>query len=123
MDMKPRNLKELQERSKDLRAYVLNAHLVVVQSNSNPMANHVVTVEYREDGSIKARCTCPWAINGGVACSHVLAALEHLAALRGRSLSFWEDPQQARRQKKRLFHLEGRQRDEAVWITSRPNAA
>jgi hypothetical protein len=123
--MKPKNLKNLQDRARDLRAIPLNTRTVVVESTSSPMANHIVTVEYDSDGTIHARCTCPWALNGGVACSHVIAALESLAELRGRKLSFWSDQTEAQRQKRRMFYLRGvrRRDDDGVWITSRPTAA
>lgn len=117
--MKPKNLKNLQDRGRELRAYILNPNLVIVESTSNPMASHVVTVEYQPDGTIHARCTCPWAINGGIACSHVIAALEHLAEVRGRKLSFWTKREDARRQKRRLFLLPDTDDQDGVWITSR----
>lgn len=118
--MKPKNLRLLQNRGRELRAYILNANLVVVESVSNPMASHVVSVQYEPDGTIHARCTCPWALNGGVACSHVMAALEHLAEMRGRKLSFWPNREAAQRQKRRVFFLSGaRRQDDGVWITSR----
>jgi hypothetical protein len=119
--MKPKNLKELQEHARDLRAIPVNPRLIVVESTSSPMANHVVTVEYDSDGTIHARCTCPWAIHGGVACTHVIAALEQLAERRGRKLSFWTDHIEAQRQKRRMFYLRGAQRreEDGVWITSR----
>jgi hypothetical protein len=53
-----------------------------------------------------------------VGCTHVLAALEALAARRGRVLSFWENREAARRQKRRTFYLPGRD-DDGIWITSR----
>ncbi len=120
--MIPKHIKQLQNRSRDLRAHVLNAHTVVVESTTSSTANHVVTVEYDDVGVIHARCTCPWAINGGVACSHVIAALEALAARRGRTLSFWSDYDQARKQKHRTFYLAARRNKQdknGVWITSR----
>lgn len=120
--MKPKHIKILQEKARDMNATPLNKTTVVVESASNPAANHIVTVEYDSDGTIHARCTCPWAINGGVACSHVIAALEALAARRGRRLSFWTDISEAQRQKKRIFYLRGtklRAEEEGVWITSR----
>ncbi|MBI5670233.1 MAG: SWIM zinc finger family protein [Chloroflexi bacterium] len=118
--MKPKNLKNLQNRGRELRAYILNPNLVVVESTSNPMASHVVTVTYQPDGKIHARCTCPWAINGGVGCSHVMAALEHLAEIRGRRLSFWPSREEAQRQKRRIFFLSADTRDDdGIWITSR----
>jgi hypothetical protein len=118
--MRPKNIKHLQESARDLRAIPVNPQLVIVESTSNPTANHVVTVEYDSDGTIHARCTCPWALNGGVACSHVIAALEQLAERRGRRLSFWTDQTEAQRQKRRLFYLRGtKRRDDGVWITSR----
>lgn len=116
--MKPRNIKELQNRSKALHVNRLNRNTLVVSSNSNPAANQIVTVYFGEDGEVHARCTCTWAVNGGIACTHVMAALEHLAELRQRKLSFWENREEARRQKQRLFHLRGSS-DGGVWITSR----
>ncbi len=121
--MKPTHIKNLQERARDLRATPINSHTVVVESTSNPAANHIVTVEYLNDGTIHARCTCPWAINGGIACSHVIAALDELAQRRGRKLSFWIDRSEAQRQKRRTFYLRGakprREDEDGVWITSR----
>lgn len=119
--MKPKNIKTLQRRGKDLRARVINAHTIVVASTTGTAANHVVTVEYGADGIIRARCTCPWAINGGIACSHVIAALEQLAAVKGRTLSFWENRDEAERQKHRLFYLTSGKAtaDDGIWITSR----
>jgi len=125
--MKPKHIKELQEKARDLRAIPINKNTIVVESISNEFANHIVTVEYDDEGTIHARCTCPWAINGGIACTHVIAALETLAARRGRRLSFWTDETEAQRQKRRMFYLKGaRVRDDdldGVWITSRPEAA
>jgi uncharacterized Zn finger protein len=125
--MKPKHIKILQEKARDLHATVLNKNTIVVESTSNQLANHIVTIEYDSEGTIHARCTCPWAINGGIACSHVIAALEALASKRGRRLSFWTDHTQAQRQKKRLFYLQGararRAEDDGIWITSRPEAA
>lgn len=116
--MMPKNLRELRERSKQLTTTILNAHTVIVSSDSNPVANHIVTLSYNDKTIIKARCTCTWAQNGGVACSHVIAALERLAEYKGRKLSFWQSQEEAERQKKRLFRINGR-RNESVWITSR----
>jgi hypothetical protein len=116
----PRNIKKLQSRSRDLQARRVDHHTFVVESTSNPNANHVVTIQFDADGrTIRARCTCAWAIYHGIACSHVLAALEYMAANKSRTLSFWEDEQKARRQKHRLFRLIGDQRDEQIWVTSR----
>jgi hypothetical protein len=116
--MMPKNLRDLRERSKHLNTTVLNARTVIVSSDSNPVANHIVTIQYGDDGVINARCTCPWAQNGGVACSHVMAALERLAEFKGRKLSFWNSREEAERQKKRTFRINGR-KNEGVWITSR----
>ncbi len=117
--MKPKNIKRLQAQGKELRANLVNRHTLVVRSTSSPLANHIVTVEYRDDGTIHARCTCPWALNGGVACSHVIAALERLANTKGRTLSFWTSKEEAERQKHRIFYLTGERDDDGVWITSR----
>lgn len=117
--MKPKNIKNLQGRARNLKAHILNRNVIVVESTTTPTANHVVTVEYDSEGTIHTRCTCPWAMNGGMGCAHTLAALEALAARRGRALSFWESHDEARRQKHRTFFLAGRRKDEGLWITSR----
>lgn len=117
--MKPKNIKDLQGRARHLKVHALNRSTFIVESTTTPTANHVVTVEYDSEGTIHTRCTCPWAINGGIACAHTLAVLETLAARRGRALSYWESRDQARRQKHRTFYLAGRKKDEGLWITSR----
>ena len=120
--MKPTEIKKLQQRSHNLLVRRITPNTLVVTSRSNMNAHHVVSIETEAGGTIHARCTCPWAINGGVACSHVIAALEALAARRGRRLSFWTDVSEAQRQKKRIFYLRGtklRTENEGVWITSR----
>ena len=116
----PKNIKKLQEKSRDLQARRVDRYTYVVESISNPNANHVVTIQFDQDGrTIHARCTCPWATFHGIACSHVLAALEYMAAHKDRTLSFWEDEPSARRQKHRIFRLIGERPDEGIWITSR----
>lgn len=115
--MIPTNIKKLQKQAKDLHAYVVDAHTVVVESRSTPTANHVVTVQYGSDHTIHARCTCPWASNGSIGCSHVMAALDALAELKGRKLSFWGSAADAERQKQKAFVLKGYGQD--LWITSR----
>jgi hypothetical protein len=116
----PANLKQIQHKSRDLQARRVDWQTYVVESASNPQANHVVTVTFSNDErNVKARCTCNWALYNGTACSHVLAALEYMASLKGRTLSFWRDEDDARRQKHRLFHLVGHSNDNGIWITSR----
>ena len=121
--MKPKNIKQLQAQSRQLRARRVDRHTLVVQSTSNPVANHIVTVEFNEDDVLHARCTCQWALNRGIACTHVMAALEYLASIKNRNLSFWATQEEARRQKQRVFYLSGNGRtpdpDNGVWITSR----
>ncbi len=117
--MKPTNIKGIQGRARHLKARIVNRNLVIVESTTAPTANHVVTVEYDSEGTIHTRCTCPWAVNGGYACAHTLAALEALAARRGRALSFWGSQDDARRQKHRTFYLAGRRENDGLWITSR----
>lgn len=118
----PKNIKQLQERSRDLEARRVDKNTYVVSSITNSSASHVVTVNFADDGhTVQARCTCAWAIYNGIACSHVLAALEYMASLKERTLSFWNDEEIARRQKHRLFHLVGDEKKEqdGIWITSR----
>ncbi len=121
--MKPKQIKSLQAKSKKLVARVLqhgNLHepyTVIVGSSSTSALNFVVTVQFRPNGSVAARCTCQWAAHGGIACSHVIAALSKLASSKHRALSFWLTPEDARRQKQALFRLTKDR--ENVWITSR----
>jgi hypothetical protein len=51
-----------------------------------------------------------------------MAALEYLAGMKERTLSFWPTQADARRQKQRVFYLTGSHQNtdtEGVWITSR----
>jgi hypothetical protein len=124
--MKPTNIKRLQQQSRRLRVRRVDRNTYAVDSLSNPLANHIVTVYFSQNDVVHARCTCPWALNHGVACSHVMAALDFLASRKGRTLSFWSSSEEARRQKQRVFFLEGENRldgsPEGVWITSRSAA-
>lgn len=117
----PKNIKQLQERSRNLQVRCVNKHSYVVESSSNSSANHVVTIKFSDNNhDIQARCTCTWATYNGIACSHVLAVLEYMASLKARSLSFWNNEQIARRQKHRLFHLvSNKDEKDGIWITSR----
>lgn len=117
----PKNIKKLQEASRELEARQVDKHTYVVESRTNPNAHHIVIIHYnKEENAIYARCSCAWAIFNGIACSHVLAALEYVAAKRQRTLSFWNNEQAARRQKHRIFQLVGkREKKTGIWITSR----
>ncbi|MCU0499036.1 MAG: SWIM zinc finger domain-containing protein [Anaerolineae bacterium] len=116
--MKPKNIKDLQTQSRKLRVRRVDRDTLVVESTSNQLAHHVVTISFQDD-QIHARCTCPWAIHRGIACSHVMAALEYLARQKGRKLSFWLTEQDAQRQRQRVLYLRGERPEEGVWITSR----
>jgi hypothetical protein len=123
--MKPTQLKALQAKSRKLVVRVVryidedNSFIVVVGSNSVSVLNRIVTVRFNRNGTIHARCTCAWAEHGGVACSHVIAALSKLAARKHRALRFWSSPEEAQRQKHTVFRLAGIQGNENIWITSR----
>ena len=118
--MKPREIKKLQARSRRMTVRLVAPNTFVVTSRSNPYAHHIVTIENQPGGVINARCTCPWAQNGGLGCSHVMAALNYLAARKNRVISFWESEAEARRQKNRILRLAGFQRGDELYITSRP---
>lgn len=118
--MKPKHIKRIQARSRGLQVRQITTDTFVVTSISNPVAHHIVTVRFGADATVHARCTCPWAINHGIACAHVMAALEYLAGRKARTLSFWSTADDARRQKHRLFLLTDG--DDGVWITSRSAA-
>ena len=122
--MKPKHIKQLQAQSRHMEARRVDKHTLVVQSRANPQANHVVTVEFGPGEQVRARCTCEWALNRGIGCTHVMAALEYLASKKDRTLSFWSSEAEARRQKQRVFYLSGSENerddeDQGVWITSR----
>jgi hypothetical protein len=119
--MKPKEIKRLQTQAKHMQVRQIASGTLIVESKSNPHAHHIVTVERDQEGSIRARCTCPWAQNGGYGCSHVLAALEYLAEKKQRTVSFWLDKKDAERQKQRILHLAGDHRadDSGIWITTR----
>lgn len=118
----PKNIKDLQDASRDLQVRRIDKFTYVVESRTNLSINHEVTVTFDDNGrTVKADCTCAWATYNGIACSHVLATLEYMASLKDRTLSFWNDAASARRQKHRLFQLVGHDdKDQSnVWITSR----
>jgi uncharacterized Zn finger protein len=118
--MSPREIKKLQARSRALRVEVLSPTVVSVVSRTQPPVQHFVTVEWLGDGAIRARCTCPWGLNGGMCCSHVMAALNELASRKHRVVSFWDDRDVAERQKHRLLRLVGHTDDEQLFLTTRP---
>lgn len=119
--MQPKNIKELQNQSKKLRVYRLQKQLYAVSSGSDQEQAYLVRVAFDKAGKIFANCTCPWSQHHGVACSHVIATLAHLAAKKRRRLSFWLTAEEAQRQKQRRFYLTQTKRSNAkgIWITSR----
>lgn len=118
--MKPKQIKKIQGRSRNLNVMPINLSTFVVESRSNEFNNHVVKVQFMPDGEVRVNCSCPWSKHNGVACAHSMAALEHLAAMKGRKLSFWLTEDDARRQKQRVFYLaHERNPGDGVWITSR----
>ncbi len=118
--MKPTEIKKLQQRSRNLRVRRVAPNTLIVTSKSNPYAQHIVTVESDRGGTIHARCTCPWAQNGGYGCSHVMAALVYLADKQERAISFWADLNEAKKQRHRILRLAGVGPDGDIYITSRP---
>lgn len=118
--MVPIHIKDLQHASRDLSARWVKPHTYIVESRSHPDTYHHVEVCFDTNARIvKATCTCRWSQFNGIACSHVLAVLEHMAATKNRSLSFWIDEDRARQQKHRLFQLVGHHTKTPIWITSR----
>ncbi len=118
---KPKQIKKIQARSRDLSILPMSYNKFVVESRTNAPNNHIVEVLFNPNGEVKATCTCAWSRYNGVACTHVIAALEHLAAQKGRKLSFWLSEDEARRQKHRIFYMRTSDGDpdDGVWITSR----
>jgi len=118
--MKPTEIKKLQQRSHNLMVRRITPNTLIVTSRSNMNAHHIVSIETAPGGVIHARCTCPWAQNGGYGCSHVMAALTYLAEKQRRAISFWGDLQEAKRQRHRILKLAGGGPDGEIYITSRP---
>ncbi len=120
--MKPKEIKRLQRQAHRMRVRIIGPDTLVVESRSNTHAHHIVTIEKDGNGSVRARCTCPWAQNGGYGCSHVMAALAYLARRKHRAISFWPSRDDAARQKQRILHLLGDRspEDTGLWITTRP---
>ncbi len=118
--MKPTEIKKLQQRSRNLRVRRVAPNTLIVTSRSNPYAHHIVTIEVDQGGMIRARCTCPWAQNGGYGCSHVMASLNYLAEKQRRAISFWGNLNEAKKQRHRILTLAGSDPDGNIYITSRP---
>lgn len=120
--MKPKEVKKLQRQARMLDVRQISPDMLLVASKSSPHAHHIVTIHHEKDGTIHARCSCPWAQNGGYGCSHVMAALAYLAETRQRAISFWPTRDEAERQRHRILHLAGDMRDDdtGLWLTTRP---
>lgn len=117
--MKPKNIKHMQSQSRKLHVRRDKPNTFMVESVSNPLVHHLVSITFGSDNQIHAHCTCQWAWHRGVACSHVMAALEHLALRKGRRLSFWPTEEEAHRQKRRVFYLHSTETKDGIWVTSR----
>lgn len=118
--MKPKQIKFIQAKSRDMHVMHINPTTLLVESQSDDLNNHVVRVQFMPNGEVRTECTCEWSQYHGVACAHTMAALEHLAERKGRTLSFWLTENDARRQKQRIFYLTHRKHPtDGVWITSR----
>lgn len=117
--MRPQHIKQLQHRSRDLRVGRVNETTFAVDSATDPDQRYIVKLVPDRKGRIHSSCTCTWGRFKGVACSHVMATLNHVAEQKGRKLSFWENEEDAKRQKNRIFELAGSNNADYVWITSR----
>ena len=119
MANKPVHLKRLQARSKRLIVRRVARDTYVCASKTRPSLQHVVTVEWRPDESIHARCTCPWSVYGGFGCAHVMAVLRTIADRQNKRISFWSTHEEAERQHHRVLRLTGDGWDD-IFISSRP---
>ena len=118
--MKPKEIKRLQRQARFLHVRPLGPDILLVESQSSPHAHHIVTIHREADDTLRARCSCPWAQNGGYGCSHVMAALVYLADKQERAISFWADLNEAKKQRHRILRLAGVGPDGDIYITSRP---
>lgn len=123
--MQLRNVKKLQQESRQLHVRRVDLQTLVVESKTDPLGAHIVRVKFLANGVVETDCTCPWSARfHGVGCTHVMAALEFLAEQKGRTLSFWLTEADAERQKQRLFSLTNKRRPEQpLYITSRRGVA
>lgn len=87
-------LKALQRASRRLAVTPLGGASYRVSSGSQPGRQYYVLIDPE---TLSGQCTCAWAQYGGVNCKHVLAVLRSHYADQGQ-ISFWTDPQAARRQ-------------------------
>lgn len=117
--MKPKNIKQIQRRSRNLKVGRVDNYTFAVDSSSDDEQRHIVKLIPDEDGRIHGSCTCEWSQFQGIACVHVMATLNHVANQKGRKLSFWRSKADAIRQKNRIFELLGLRPADPVWITSR----
>ena len=117
--MKPKNIKNIQAKSRHLVVGRVDDYTFAVDSSSDPNQRHIVTLKPDKQGRIHSTCTCEWSQFSGVGCVHVMATLNFIAEQKGRKLSFWQTEADAKRQKNRIFELTDRRGREQVWITSR----
>jgi hypothetical protein len=123
--MKPAKIKSLQAEGKKLAVRIIaparphEPYMAIVESRSHNKLGHLVMIKFERDGRILTNCTCPWSEHGGIGCCHVIAALDSLASRKRSKLSFWLTPEEARRQKKRVFRITGVGNGEDLWVTSR----
>ncbi len=101
--LQPRNvvrLKALQRASRRLDVVRVSdrAERYIVSSASQPGRFYNVQIDPE---ALTGQCTCQWAQYGGVNCKHAPAVLRACFAARG-ALSFWDSPEAAQRQHRRL---------------------
>lgn len=108
------NLKELQNQSRKLKTVVVSANLVRVESGTDADITYDVHVAWRANDRIDTRCDCPWSHYGGSICKHRMAALNALAAHKGKRLSFWTHRDEAERQRRKAMQV-----GDHLWLTVR----
>jgi hypothetical protein len=116
------NIKQKQNRAKTIvtsnYVYPLDNKLSYrVASTSSPDKSYIVNVNFHNHNIVNARCECT-ASRYGSMCIHIMAALEYMARLKERTLSWWDSVERAVRQKHKMFHYTTRNND--IYITSRP---
>jgi hypothetical protein len=117
---KPTNIKQLQRESRTLVCTLTGPSTIAVSSSRDPRTVYRVHFDFVDDEKVYATCDCPWGHFQGVGCSHVMAAMEYLANLKNRTLSFWSTQDEAERQNKKTFFLtKPDDESEGLWITSR----
>lgn len=99
-----RKAKTLQEKSRGMQVERIGRSTFRVLSTSGK--TYIATVNETQDFT---SCTCDWAqyrpSGSNCGCSHVVAAINHIAGEQGKTASAWGSREDAERQHKHIWNL------------------